>query len=80
MNEAACWDSDMSPLIVDAIEQLTVEEGALIWLREVEGYSYEELAEVFEVPVGTVASRLFTAREELRRIWHASPHAKKEDS
>lgn len=80
LDEAIRQDSEMNPLIHDAIARLPVEERALMWLREVEGYSYEELAQVFEVPVGTVASRLFTAREELRRIWHAAPQAKKEDS
>lgn len=80
LNESTRQDSEMNPLITDAIAQLSVEERALIWLREVEGYSYEELARALDVPVGTVASRLFTAREELRRIWHASPTAKKEDS
>ncbi len=32
-------------------------------LREVEGLSYEEIAEVMNCPVGTVRSRIFRARE-----------------
>ena len=78
--EAPARDNGMGPLIADAVSQLPVEGQALIWLREVEGYSYDELAQVFDVPAGTVASRLFAVREELRRIWHASPSSKKEDS
>jgi RNA polymerase sigma-70 factor, ECF subfamily len=73
-------DSGIGPLIAEALSQLSVEGQALIWLREVEGYSYDELAQVFEVPAGTVASRLFAVRDELRRIWHTPPLAKKEDS
>lgn len=73
-------DGELNPLIADAISRLSVEGRALIWLREVEGYSYEELAQVLDVPAGTVASRLFSAREELRRIWRSTPRTKKEGS
>jgi RNA polymerase sigma-70 factor (ECF subfamily) len=52
-----------------ALQQLDKDQRALLWLREVEGYSYAELAEILEVPVGTVKSRLFFAREALRRMW-----------
>jgi RNA polymerase sigma-70 factor, ECF subfamily len=72
--------NETTSLLTDAISQLPQQGRALIWLREVEGYSYEELAEILEVPVGTVGSRLFAVREELRRIWQAMPQAKKGDS
>jgi RNA polymerase sigma-70 factor (ECF subfamily) len=39
----------------------------VILLRELEGLSYEEMSEVLDVPFGTVESRLYRAREELRR-------------
>jgi RNA polymerase sigma-70 factor, ECF subfamily len=42
----------------------------LLWLREVEGYSYAELSQILEIPMGTVKSRLFAAREDLRCKWH----------
>ena len=38
-----------------------------ITLRELEGLSYEEIAEVMECPVGTVRSRIFRAREAIDR-------------
>lgn len=53
----------------DAMSQLEPELASLLWLRGVEGYSYEELSQIFDIPVGTVRSRLFAAREQLRRIW-----------
>jgi RNA polymerase sigma-70 factor, ECF subfamily len=77
--EPAETKGETASLLADAVSRLSVEGRALIWLREVEGYSYEELAAILEVPVGTVGSRLFAAREELRRIWQAKPEKNKED-
>ena len=38
-------------------------------LREMEQLSYDEVAAVMQVPVGTVRSRLHTARERFRHLW-----------
>lgn len=62
---------DASSAIGDAFARLAADQRSLLWLREVEGQSYDELAEILEIPVGTVRSRLFAAREELRRIWRS---------
>jgi RNA polymerase sigma-70 factor (ECF subfamily) len=67
---------EISSMIDDAMARLPEQQRMLLWLREVEGQSYEELAEVLEIPVGTVRSRLFGAREALRRIWNARLHEK----
>ena len=56
-------------LFNDAMSRLRPEQRVLLWLREVEGQSYSELAEILNVPVGTVRSRLFAARQELRKLW-----------
>lgn len=78
--EPARRDNETVSLLTDAVSQLSHEQRVLIWLREVEGYSYDELAQILEIPPGTVASRLFAAREELRKIWQATPRGKKGDS
>jgi RNA polymerase sigma-70 factor (ECF subfamily) len=72
-------NTEMSSLVGDAFGRLVEEQRTLIWLREIEGQSYAELAEILEIPVGTVRSRLHAAREELRKVWHATQGAKKED-
>jgi RNA polymerase sigma-70 factor (ECF subfamily) len=64
--------------VQDAFGRLTEEQQTLLWLREVEGQSYAELAQFLEIPIGTVRSRLFTAREQLRRIWHSPLRNRKE--
>jgi len=56
-------------VIGDLFQRLPTEQRTMLWLREVEGQSYEELAQSFDVPVGTVRSRLFHAREALRKLW-----------
>ena len=38
----------------------------MIVLREIEGMSYEEMAEALEVPKGTIMSRLFHARKKMQ--------------
>ena len=56
-------------MITEALSRLTLEQRTLLWLREVEGQSYEELAVILGVPLGTVRSRLFATREALRAMW-----------
>jgi RNA polymerase sigma-70 factor (ECF subfamily) len=61
--------TETASIVGDAFGKLPEEQRTLLWLREVEGQSYAELAAILEVPVGTVRSRLFAAREALRSIW-----------
>ncbi len=49
----------------DAMDRLTEYDRQIITLREVMGYTYDEIAEILEVPVGTVRSRLANARRRL---------------
>jgi RNA polymerase sigma-70 factor (ECF subfamily) len=48
-----------------ALEQLPEDLRTAIVLRELEGLSYEEIAEAMDCPVGTVRSRIFRAREAI---------------
>lgn len=48
-----------------AMESLPEELRTAIMLRELEGMSYEEIANVMECPIGTVRSRIFRAREAI---------------
>jgi RNA polymerase sigma-70 factor, ECF subfamily len=49
-----------------ALEELPEYHRAVILLREVEGLSYEEMAQVLDVPKGTIMSRLFHARKKMQ--------------
>ena len=50
----------------EALAKLPEEYRAPIVLREIEGANYERIAEVLEIPIGTVRSRLHRARSALR--------------
>ena len=65
-------------IVGDAFTRLSSDQRILLWLREVEGQSYAELAQSLDIPVGTVRSRLFAAREALRRIWNSTREDSKE--
>jgi len=55
-------------LLHKAIAELPVEFREILVLRELEGFSYKEIADVADVPLGTVMSRLARAREHLRTL------------
>jgi len=52
--------------VMAAIRALSPEHQGVIVLRELEGLSYDEIAEVLQIPRGTVESRLFRARRALQ--------------
>lgn len=53
--------------LTQMLAQLTPEHRQVIILRELQGMSYEEMAQALHVPRGTVESRLHRARDELRK-------------
>ena len=56
---------ELAQVVSKALAQLPEEIRQAITLREMEGLSYEEIAEVMNSPVGTVRSRIFRAREAI---------------
>ena len=53
--------------VMDALAQCPEDLRGAITLRELEGLSYEEIAEAMDCPVGTVRSRIFRAREAINK-------------
>lgn len=60
--ESQLLTSEIQQAVADAIEQLPDDLRQAITLRELEGLSYEEIAEAMDCPIGTVRSRIFRAR------------------
>jgi len=56
---------EIQEMVFKTIEGLPDDLRTAITLREIEGLSYEEIAEAMECPVGTVRSRIFRAREAI---------------
>ncbi len=56
---------EVERVIFDTIDGLPEELRTAITLREMEGLSYEEIAETMDCPIGTVRSRIFRAREAI---------------
>jgi len=61
--ENAYFGSELAKTVQGALEGLPDELRAALSLREFDGLSYEEIADVMACPVGTVRSRIFRARE-----------------
>ncbi len=59
---------ELADKLEDALGQLPEKHRVILILREVDGLSYEELAETLEIPKGTVMSRLFHARAKMQAI------------
>lgn len=70
--------SDLRIDLFNAMAQLTPEHRVIVVLREVQGFDYQEIANILNIPIGTVRSRLHTARMQLRdRLHH---HVEKGES
>ncbi len=63
--EAVLASKEIAAAVNAAIEALSDDLRQAITLREIEGLSYEEIAEVMNCPIGTVRSRIFRAREAI---------------
>ncbi|MGI9237199.1 MAG: RNA polymerase sigma factor RpoE [Woeseiaceae bacterium] len=65
--EAITLSNELKNTVEQAIAALPEDLRTAIILREIEGMSYEEIAQTMECPVGTVRSRIFRARDAISK-------------
>jgi len=63
--EAMAMGDELAAVVEQSLQALPEELRAALTLRELEGLSYDDIAEVLGCPVGTVRSRIFRAREAI---------------
>jgi RNA polymerase sigma-70 factor (ECF subfamily) len=68
--EALLARDQLQAVILAAVDDLQEDLRTALMLREFDGLSYEEIAEIMACPVGTVRSRIFRARETIEKKMH----------
>jgi RNA polymerase sigma-70 factor, ECF subfamily len=68
--EAEALDRLPDPAIKQALQQLGEDARMTVYLADLEGLTYREIAAIMGVPQGTVMSRLHRARRKLRELLH----------
>jgi RNA polymerase sigma-70 factor (ECF subfamily) len=63
--ESELITKQIAETVNDTMNGLPIDLREAIMLREIEGMSYEDIAEAMECPIGTVRSRIFRAREAI---------------
>jgi len=63
--ESILHGEEVAVVVRDALESLPEDLRIAVTLRELDGLSYEDIADVMDCPVGTVRSRIFRAREAI---------------
>ncbi|VWX56417.1 RNA polymerase, sigma 24 (sigma E) factor [Burkholderiales bacterium 8X] len=63
--ESVLAANEIAAVVQQAMDALPAELRQAVTLREIDGMSYEEIAEVMNCPIGTVRSRIFRAREAI---------------
>ena len=63
--ESQLLSNEIAETVNDTIEELPEELRTAIQMREIEGMSYEDIAQAMNCPIGTVRSRIFRAREAI---------------
>lgn len=65
--EAEAIDRTPDSIVTQALNDLSEDFRMAVYLADVEGFSYQEIADIQEVPIGTVMSRLYRGRAKLRQ-------------
>ena len=63
--------AELRSLVAEAFRKMSVKQGIVVRLHDLEGNTIQEIARILKCPVGTVKSRLFYGRQEFKDIFNA---------
>ncbi|HAQ37385.1 MAG TPA: RNA polymerase subunit sigma [Saprospirales bacterium] len=69
------YTNELGDEVTKALDKLPEDFRTVILLCDIEGFSYEEMSKIIDIPVGTIRSRLFRARNALKEL--LKPYAEK---
>ena len=72
--ETLCEKKMIQQFVQKGLLQLKEEQKELLVLRDLQGFSYEEIAKLFHLPEGTIKSKIHRARMDLKRILERLSH------
>lgn len=65
---------ELNTLILELLQEIPLKYKIVLILRDLEGYSYQEIAKVLKCKIGTVESRLYRARKYLLKLIRKQPY------
>ena len=69
VSDALVEREEFQAMLEHALAKLNEEYRAAVVLREIDGLGYDEIADILDCSVGTVKSRLFRGRNQLKKLW-----------
>ena len=72
--EILCEKKMIQEFVQRGLLKLNEDQREMVVLRDLQGYSYEEIGKLFSLPVGTIKSRLHRARMDLKEILEKAMH------
>ncbi|WP_312649459.1 RNA polymerase sigma factor [Aminipila sp.] len=67
--EAVILNKEHSEYILDCLEKIPIDHREIIVLRDIKGFTYEEISEILECSIGTVKSRISRARNNFKEVY-----------
>ncbi len=72
--EALAEETSSQQQLINIVNTLNDDQRVLIILSDIEGYTLKELANILDIPIGTIKSRLSRARSQLRTLLSREPY------
>jgi len=68
--ESLVLDKLFEPEVRQALDDLSLDHRTVVYLADIEGFSYKEISKILQIPIGTVMSRLSRGRKTLQKaLW-----------